>query len=631
MTTTTGTAPETRSFEADVARLLHMMVHSVYSDKDVFLRELISNAADACEKLRYELLSDPALAGEDGQPRITVTLDPDARKLIVEDNGIGMSEVELVEALGTIARSGTRAFMERVAAAREGAKEGEGAQLIGQFGVGFYSAFMVADKVDVFSRRAGTDVAAHWASDGLGSYTIQLVDPAEAPARGTRIVLHLKEEAASYTEQFTAQRIITAQSGHVPVPIFLRERPDAEEKQIADGAALWTRSRSDITAEEYADFYRSTAGQFDEPALTLHYRAEGLHEYSVLAFLPSVRPFDLFDPDRAGRMKLYVRRVFITDEAQIVPRYLRFMRGLVDSNDLPLNVSREMIQESPVLAAIQKGVANRILSELDKLADRDADAYLKFWDNFGAVLKEGLYEDFSRREALLGLARFKSTASGEGWRSLKDYVEAIKENQTAIYYATGADLDRLASSPQLEGFRARGIEVLLLTDQVDSFWVTAGVDYQGKPFKSVTQGLAELSLIPSAEGDAPAGQPSVEVDGFIAYLKGVLGEEVSDVRASERLTESAVCLVAPDNAMDRQLEKLLAGAGRLDNTAKPVLEINPRHDLITKLGTLAEDSELREDAAWLLLDEARIVDGELPTDPRAFSARLARLIGGAIK
>jgi molecular chaperone HtpG len=631
MTTTTGTAPETRSFEADVARLLHMMVHSVYSDKDVFLRELISNAADACEKLRYELLSDPALAGEDGQPRITVTLDPDARKLIVEDNGIGMSEVELVEALGTIARSGTRAFMERVAAAREGAKEGEGAQLIGQFGVGFYSAFMVADKVDVFSRRAGADVAAHWASDGLGSYTIQLVDPAEAPARGTRIVLHLKEEAASYAEQFTAQRIITAQSGHVPVPIFLKDKPDGEEKQIADGAALWTRSRSDITAEEYADFYRSTAGQFDEPALTLHYRAEGLHEYSVLAFLPSVRPFDLFDPDRAGRMKLYVRRVFITDEAQIVPRYLRFMRGLVDSNDLPLNVSREMIQESPVLAAIQKGVANRILSELDKLAGRDADAYVKFWDNFGAVLKEGLYEDFSRREALLGLARFKSTASGEGWRSLKDYVEAIKENQTAIYYATGADLDRLASSPQLEGFRARGIEVLLLTDQVDSFWVTAGVDYQGKPFKSVTQGMAELSLIPSAEGDAPAGQPSAEVDGFIAYLKGVLGEEVSDVRASERLTESAVCLVAPDNAMDRQLEKLLAGAGRLDNAAKPVLEINPRHDLITKLGALAEDSELREDAAWLLLDEARIVDGELPTDPRAFSARLARLIGGAIK
>jgi len=626
MTTTTGTAPETRSFEADVARLLHMMVHSVYSDKDVFLRELISNAADACEKLRYELLSHPALAGDDGQPRITVTLDPDARQLIVEDNGIGMSELEMAEALGTIARSGTRAFMERVTAAREG----EGAQLIGQFGVGFYSAFMVADNVDVFSRRAGADTAAHWASDGLGSYTIQLVDLAQAPARGTRIVLHLKEDAANYTEHFTTQRIVTAQSGHVPVPIFLKEKPDAEEKQIADGAALWTRPKSDITAEEYTDFYRSAAGQFDEPALTLHYRAEGLHEYSVLAFLPSMRPFDLFDPDRAGRMKLYVRRVFITDEAQILPRYLRFVRGLVDSNDLPLNVSREMIQESPVLAAIQKGVVNRILSELEKLADKDAEAYRSFWEIFGAVLKEGLYEDFSRRETLLGLARFKSTASGEEWRSLKDYVGAIKDNQTAIYYATGTDLDRLASSPQLEGFRARGIEVLLLTDQVDSFWVTAGVDYQGKPFKSVTQGLADLSLIPPVDGETPAAQASAEVDGFIAYVKAVLGEEVSDVRASERLTESAVCLVAPDNAMDRQLEKLLAGAGRLDNAARPVLEINPCHELIARLGTLAEESDLREDAARLLLDEARIADGELPTDPRAFSTRLARMIGGAI-
>ncbi|KKW92125.1 molecular chaperone HtpG [Sphingobium chungbukense] len=631
MTISTGTAPETRSFEADVARLLHMMVHSVYSDKDVFLRELISNAADACEKLRYELLSDPALAGDDGQPRITVTIDPDARQLIVEDNGIGMSEVELAEALGTIARSGTRAFMERVTAAKEGNREGEGAQLIGQFGVGFYSAFMVADKVDVFSRRAGADTAAHWASEGLGSYTIQLVDPAEGPARGTRIILHLKDDAKSYTEQFTTQRIITAQSGHVPVPIFLKEKPDAEEKQIADGAALWTRPKSDITAEEYTDFYRSAAGQFDEPALTLHYRAEGLHEYSVLAFLPSTRPFDLFDPDRAGRMKLYVRRVFITDEAQILPRYLRFVRGLVDSNDLPLNVSREMIQESPVLSAIQKGVANRILSELDKLAEKDSEAYRKFWDDFGAVLKEGLYEDFARRETLLGLARFKTTAGGEDWRSLKDYVEAIKDNQTAIYYATGTDLDRLSSSPQLEGFRARGIEVLLLTDQVDSFWVTAGVDYQGKPFKSVTQGLADLSLIPLADGEAPATQASAEVDGFIAYVKDVLGEEVSDVRASERLTESAVCLVAPDNAMDRQLEKLLAGAGRLDNAAKPVLEINPRHELIVRLGTLPQDSSLREDAARLLLDEARIADGELPADPRAFSARLARMIGGAIQ
>ncbi|NIJ08419.1 molecular chaperone HtpG [Sphingomonas vulcanisoli] len=623
MTTTTEATPEIRSFEADVAKLLHLMVHSVYSDKDVFLRELVSNAADACEKLRYEGLTDAGLLGDDGQPRITVTLDPDARRLTIEDNGIGMSEAELADALGTIARSGTKAFMDKIA----GAKDAEGSQLIGQFGVGFYSAFMVADQVEVVSRRAGADTAAAWLSDGLGTYTIRPVETTDAPARGTRVLLHLKEDAADYTQSFKIERTIKAQSGHVPVPIFLKEKPDAEPKQIADGAALWTKPKSAITPEEYKDFYRSAAGQFDEPALTLHYRAEGLHEYTVLAFVPETKPFDLFDPDRAGRMKLYVRRVFITDEAQILPRYLRFVRGLVDSNDLPLNVSREMIQESPVLAAIQKGVANRILSELDKLSGSDAEAYLKLWDNFGPVLKEGLYEDYARRETLLGLARFKTTASGGEWRSLKDYAASLKDNQTAIYYATGTDLDRLATSPQLEGFRARGIEVLLLADQVDSFWVTSGVDYEGKPFKSVTQGLADLSLIPLPEGEEPAAAASDAVNGFIAFVKEVLGDAVSDVRASDRLTESAVCLVAPENGMDRQLEKLLAGAGRLDTTAKPVLEINPHHALVEKLSAVeSNDPEVRADAAHLLFDEARIADGELPVDPRAFSARLMRLL-----
>ena len=616
--TTTEAAPQTRSFEADVARLLHMMVHSVYSDKDVFLRELISNAADACEKLRYEALSDAALGSGDA-PAITVTLDAEAKRLTVEDNGIGMSEAELIEALGTIARSGTRAFMDRIAAA----KEAEGTQLIGQFGVGFYSAFMVADNVDVFTRRAGSDVATQWSSDGLGTYTVQPADLAEAPAHGTRVVLHLKEDAASYTEAFNARRIIKAQSGHVPVPVFLRENPEAEPEAIADGTALWARSKNDISAEDYAEFYRGL-GQFDEPALTLHYRAEGRHEYTVLAFLPSAAPFDLFDADRKGAMKLYVRRVFITDEAEIVPRYLRFVRGLVDSADLPLNLSREMIQESPVLAAIQKGVTNRVLSELEKLAG-DGEAYVKFWDAFGAVLKEGLYEDYARRETLLGLARFRSTASDD-WRALKDYT--FRENQTAVYYATGADLARLQASPQLEGFRARGIEVLLLTDQVDNFWVGAGADWQGKPFKSVTQGLADLSLIPLAEGEAPAAEASAEVSGFIAFAKEALADEVSDVRASERLTESAVCLVASDQAMDRQLERLLAAAGRAGGGVKPVLEFNPRHPLIERLGAL-DDGDLRTDAAWLLLDEARIADGELPSDARGFSERLGRVMAKA--
>jgi molecular chaperone HtpG len=628
MTEITEAATTTHSFEADVAKLLHLMVHSVYSDKDVFLRELISNAADACEKLRYEAISQPSLLGEDAQPRITVTLDPDHRQLTLEDNGIGMDEAEMIEALGTIARSGTKAFMDRIAAT----KEAEGSQLIGQFGVGFYSAFMVADRVDVLSHRAGLDTAMLWSSDGLGSYTIAPADVTDAPVRGTRVILHLKEDATAYTESATVERTVKAQSGHVPVPLFLRENPDAEPREIADGAALWMRPKADVTAEEYTDFYRSVAGQFDEPALTLHYRAEGRYEYSVLAFIPDQKPFDLFDPDRAGRMKLYVRRVFITDEAQIVPRYLRFVRGLVDSADLPLNLSREMIQESAVLASIETGLTNRVLGDLEKLAKDDAQAFYRIWDNFGAVIKEGLYEDFARRATLLGLARFKTTASDGAWRSLKDYAESLKENQTAIYYVVGNDLDRLASSPQLEGFRARGIEVLLLSDQIDSFWVTGGVDHEGKPFKSVTQGLSDLSLIPLRDGETAPVETTPQVSGFMEFIKTTLGEAVSDVRASERLTESAVCLVASENAMDRQLEKLLASAGQLPAVAKPVLEINPQHELIVRLSALKDDDqELREDAAHLLFDEARIADGEMPLDPRAFSARLGRIIGRATR
>jgi molecular chaperone HtpG len=624
MTTADTIAPESHSFEADVAKLLHLMVHSVYSDKDVFLRELISNAADACEKLRYEAISTPALLGDDPKARITLLINAENRRLTVEDNGIGMSRDEMVEALGTIARSGTKAFMDRIQAAQGG----EGAQLIGQFGVGFYSAFMVADRVDVVSRRAGSDEATIWSSDGEGSYTVASAASDEAPTRGTRVVLHLMDAAASYTERYRLERIVKEQSGHVPVPIFLVEKPGAEPQEVADGGALWIKPRSEITPEDYTDFYRSVAGQFDEPALTVHFRVEGRHEYTALAFVPGSTPFDLFDPDRHGRMKLYVKRVFITDEAEILPRYLRFVRGLIDSADLPLNVSREMIQESPLLVAIKKGVTSRVLSKLDKLAQSDAEAYIKVWETFGPVLKEGLYEDFERRSTLLGLARFRTTASGSGWRSLKDYVGFLKENQSAIYYVTGTDLARLEASPQLEGFRARGIEVLLLPDAVDSFWVTAGADYEGKPFKSVTQGAADLTLIPLNEVKENAGAPATEaVVRFIQSVKATLGESISDVRASERLTESAVCLVALETGMDRQLERLLARAGQLGSAAKPILEINPRHDLIVVLANLGDaEQTLREDAAHLLLDEARILDGELPVDAKAFSQRLARVM-----
>jgi molecular chaperone HtpG len=348
MTTTTA---ESHVFEADVAKLLHLMVHSVYSDRDIFLRELISNAADACEKLRYEAISNPDLLGDDPKPRITLVADAENRRLTIEDNGIGMSRVEMAEALGTIARSGTKAFMERL----EVAQGAEGAQLIGQFGIGFYSAFMVADRVDVITRRAGSEEASLWSSDGKGAYTIAAVGTAEAPARGTRVVLHLMADAASYAERFTLERIVRAQSGHVPVPISIIEKPGAEPQEIADGAALWAKPRAEISAEEYTDFYRSVAGQFDEPALTVHVRAEGRHEYTALAFVPGSKPFDLLDPERHGRMKLYVKRVFITDEAEILPRYLRFVRGLVDSADLPLNLSREMIRTAHSWPLSRKG------------------------------------------------------------------------------------------------------------------------------------------------------------------------------------------------------------------------------------------------------------------------------------
>lgn len=624
--TTDTRATETRAFEADVSRLLHMMVHSVYSDKDVFLRELISNAADACEKLRFEAVSRPELLGDDPKPRISISADPDNKEITVEDNGIGMSRDDMAEALGTIARSGTRAFIERVGTGTEDT------QLIGQFGVGFYSAFMVADRVDVISRLAGSEEAWRWSSDGKGSYEIAPAPLEAAPKRGTRVVLHLMDDAVSYTGSYRLEQLAKSQSGHVPVPITLIEKPGAEARDIADGTALWVRPKSEIKPEEYTDFYRSVAGQYDEPAATIHFRAEGRQEYSVLAFVPGSRPFDLFDQDRKGRMKLYVRRVFITDDADLLPRYLRFVRGLVDSADLPLNVSREMIQESPLLASIRKGLTNRVLGDLAKLAENEAEAYARIWENFGVVLKEGLYEDYERGEQLLKLARFHSTTSGEGWRGLADYAAAMKEGQKAIFFMAGDDRARLEASPQLEGFKARGIEVLLLTDPVDSFWVTMAPDFDGKPFKSVTQGVAELSDIPLLDdAKKPDAAAAPEVDGFLAFVKSALGDAVSDVKASDRLTESAVCLVAPEHGPDRQFERLMNAAGRLDKAAKPILEINPRHQRVLALAGLGdEDRAFKDDAAHLLYDEARVLDGDKPADARAFSERLARLIARGI-
>jgi molecular chaperone HtpG len=637
--TDTVAQSESLPFEADVAKLLHLMVHSVYSDKSVFLRELIANAADACERLRYEAIAQPALLGEDAKPRITVALDEATRQLSIEDNGIGMDRGELIEALGTIASSGTKAFLDRIGAepdgeGRQGRSEGsdggaagEGRALIGRFGVGFYSAFMVAERVEVISRRAGADAAWLWSSDGKGDFLIAAAAATIAPRRGTRIVLHLMDDAKIYTERANVERSIREQSGHVPVPIAIVEKPGAAPVEVTDGAALWTKPKAEIAPADYTDFYRSVAGAFDEPALTVHFRAEGRQDYTALLFVPSARPFDLFDPDRTGRIKLYVKRVFITDDAQILPRYLRFLRGVVDSADLPLNVSREKIQESPLLAAIKKGVTSRAFTELERLAEKESQTYTKIWDVFGAVLKEGIYEDFERRESLLKLARFRTTA-GDAWRSLKDYMAALRPNQTAIYYIAGDDLSRLKSSPHLEGFRARGIEVLLLTDPVDTFWVVPSQGFDGKPFRSVTQGAADLTLIPRLDAaTSAAAEIAGPVKNLLAFLKATLGEAVAEVRASERLTDSAVCLVAADKGPDRALERLLAGAGQLTSASKPVLEVNPQHDLIKALAALGEgEREFKEDAAHLLYEEARLLDGDRPLDARAFSDRLGRVL-----
>jgi molecular chaperone HtpG len=619
-------------FEADVAKLLQMMVHSVYSDKDVFLRELISNAADACERLRYEAISDSALLADDTKPQITLTIDAERQQLAIEDNGIGMSRDEMVDALGTIARSGTKAFIEQAKIEQaKSAEAGDGVNLIGQFGVGFYSAFMVADQVDVISRRAGAGEVWRWSSDGKGTFTITPVDESEGPARGTRVMLHLTEEAKGYTDRAKLELIVKEQSGHVPVPIMLVEKPGAAPTEIADGAALWTKPRGEISASDYADFYRSVAGQFDEPALTVHFRAEGRQEFTALLFVPQTRPFDLFDTDRKGPIKLYVKRVFITDDADLLPRYLRFVRGVVDSSDLPLNISREMIQESPVLAAIKKSITGRILSELEKIAEKDAAAYGKIWEAFGPMFKEGIYDAYDRRDAILGLCRFKTTAGP--LRSLKDYIGALRENQTSIYYIAGQDAARLEASPHLEGFRARGVEVLLLSDPVDSFWVTSGPSFDGKPFKSVTQGGADLAAIPRVDAGAePSQDVSAGVTDFLSFLKTTLADLVSDVRSSERLTDSPVCLVATESGPDRQLEKILVGVGQLAGASKPVLEVNTRHPMIASLAALGdEDRAFKEDAARMLLDDARVLDGDRPSDALEFSRRLIRLVERSVR
>ena len=612
---------ERLSFQAEVSRLLDMVAHSLYSEKEVFLRELISNASDACDRLRYAALTQPELSADDPDLKIRLLTDADAKTLTVADNGIGMNREDLIENLGTIARSGTAAFMNKLTG---DAKKDIG--LIGQFGVGFYSAFMVSDKVEVLTRKAGESQGWRWVSDGRGEFT---VSEAEEAPRGTRVVLHLKADEGEFLEEHRLRRIVQKYSDHIALPILFGDAADAQALNRA--SALWTRSRNEITADEYKEFYHHVGHAFDDPWLTLHWRAEGKIEYTSLLFVPSAKPFDLFNPDRRHRVKLYVKRVFITDEAEgLLPPYLRFLRGVVDSEDLPLNISREMLQHNPMLAKIRAGIVRRVLGDLVKKADdaEQAESYASFWENFGAVLKEGLYEDYEHREQLTRLMRFRSTGS-DGLVSLDDYIGRMKEGQDAIFYITGDDIEALRRSPQLEGFKARGVEVLLLTDPVDEFWIPSVAEYKEKKFKSVTRGGADLSKIKAeSEPEKKDEEKPAENDlgSLVAALKLTLADSGKDVRISERLTDSPVCLVADEGDMDMHLERLLKQHRQLDGGAKRILEVNPTHPLIRRLTGMAAKEGLSdniEDVAWLLLDQARIVEGEPIPDPAAFSRRLA--------
>jgi molecular chaperone HtpG len=609
---------ETRSFQAEVSRLLDIVAHSLYSDKKVFLRELISNASDACDRRRYLALTEPSLGAPDGAYRVVIRPDAKTKTLTIEDNGIGMTETDLVENLGTIARSGTAAFVRGL--------DGESKRdlsMIGQFGVGFYSSFMVAERVEVTSLKAGETQAHCWASDGKGEFT---VSPAEKAEIGTQIVLYIREAETEFLETHRLSTVVKTYADHIALPIVLINGD--KEETLNSASALWTRPKSDISTEQYKEFYHSVGHSFDDPWLTLHWKAEGVLEYTSLLFVPSSKPFDLFDPARKHAVRLYVRRVFVTDDCpDLLPSYLRFVKGVVDSEDLPLNISRETLQANPMIAKIRQGLVKRVLGDLAKKGTDAPEEYAKFWENFGAVLKEGLYEDYEQREALLGLARFKSTAV-EGLTSLEDYVGRMKQGQKVIFTITGDSAEAVLRSPQLEGFRAKGVEVLLLTDPVDEFWLPSVGKFRSFEFKSVTRGGADLSAIEGTDGkkESDGPEPPKGTESLIALLKLTLADAVKDVRASERLTDSPVCLVADEDDMDMHLARLLKQHGRATETAKRILEINPHHVLIQRLAaqvSIQGSAAKLEDAAWLLLDQARIVEGETLPDPASFARRLA--------
>lgn len=616
--TKTKTKPKvkTHSFGAEVGKVLQLVIHSLYTNKDIFLRELISNASDACDKLRYEAITKPELLSENPELNIAITYDVKAGTLTIADNGIGMSEAELVQNLGTIAKSGTQGFLENITGDAK-----KDVQLIGQFGVGFYSAFMVADKVSVISRRAGETDSNIWHSDGQGSFTIEKLE-GTAP-RGTAITLFLKEEAKEYLDKHRLQHIVRTYSDHIGFPITVGET-GGEAVVVNKASALWMRPKSEITDEQYQEFYRHIAHQADAPWMILHNKSEGTVEYTNLLFIPSNKPFDLFHPDRMTRLKLYVKRVFITDqEIDIIPRHLRFIRGVVDSEDLPLNISRETLQHNAVLAKIRQSLVNRIYSELKKKAEKDTESYLKFWESFGAVLKEGLCDISESRDKLLEICRFKTALGGDSYKSFDDYIAAMKPEQKEVYYLTGSSVEMMKQNPQLEGFIERGIDVILLGDSVDDFWVNVVPDYKEKPLRSITRAGVDLSDIPTTEKQDV--EPVKDSTKLLAFIKQTLGGAVKDVRTTTKLHHTPACLAADENGMDLRFERFMYEQKQLPARGAKILEVNTAHPAIQKLESQM-DSDDGKDLALLIFDQACILEGEELSDPAAFAKRFNRLL-----
>jgi len=630
---------ETLGFQAEVKQLLHLMVHSLYSNKEIFLRELISNASDACDKLRFEAMTDAALYEDDGELKIRVSFDKGARTITVSDNGIGMSRDEVIANIGTIAKSGTREFFQSLTG-----DQAKDAHLIGQFGVGFYSSFIVADRVTVVSRRAGMghEHGVRWESDGQGEYSLETVSK---PTRGTEVILHLRDGEDELLSGYRLRDIIRKYSDHITLPIVMQKEEwdkdkgenvlKEETEQVNQASALWARPKTEISEEQYQEFYKHVAHDFEAPLTWAHAKVEGKTEYTQLLYIPGHAQFDLWDRDHRHGVKLYVRRVFIMDDAEhLMPAYLRFVRGVIDSNDLPLNVSREILQESKVVETIKAGCVKRVLGLLDDLAENDKDKYAKFWKEFGRVIKEGPGEDFSNRERLAKLLRFSSTHadSEEQTVSLAEYVSRMKEGQDRIYYITADSFAAAKNSPHLEIFRKKGIEVLLLHERVDEWLMSHLTEFEGKALQSVAKGDLDLGKLADEAEKKAQEEQSAQFKDLIDRIQKVLGERVKAVHVTHRLTSSPACLVSDQYGMSMHLERLLKAAGQAVPTAKPILEINPTHPIVQGLKYESDDTRF-SDWSNILFDQALLAEGGQLEDPASFVKRLNELMlslaGGA--